>query len=176
MGAESIAPGCDGLVFLPYLTGERCPHADPDARGAFVGLTRRHTKAHLTRAVMEGVAFGLADLAALARSVGVRVDSVRVSGGGSASNLWRQILADCFNCPVARVSTTQGAAQGAAILAAVGAGAFDDVPTACRAIAREKDVIEPGTNAGKYRDMHGVYRSLYPALAATFKNLCSMSQ
>src|SRR5438093_616054 len=129
--AAEVSPGCEGLVFLPYLTGERTPHADPRARGAFVGLTLRHHHGHLIRAVMEGVALGLRDSLELIRGMGLPVTEIRVSGGGARSPLWRQILADVFRTDVATVTTTEGAAYGAALLAGGGRGVFPSVEAAC---------------------------------------------
>ena len=131
--AAAIPAGCEGLLYLPYLTGERTPYPDPLARGAFVGLTVRHTLPHLSRAVLEGVAFGLRDSFELIKSAGkVAVEQVRLSGGGAKSPLWRQILADIFATELVTVNTTEGAAFGAALLAGVGGGAWPDVDSACR--------------------------------------------
>ena len=135
--AASVPAGSDGLLFLPYLTGERTPHPDPRARGAFVGLTVHHGRAHLTRAVLEGVAFGLRDSLELTRNLGVPVSApIRATGGGSRGVLWRRILADVFREPVATTSTSEGAAQGAAMLAGVGVGWFASVEEACRELVR----------------------------------------
>src|SRR3954451_5206979 len=121
--AAQVPPGSDGLLFLPYLSGERSPHADPLARGAFVGLTLGHDRRHMTRAVLEGVAFGLRDGLDLMTAAGMPPPAqIRASGGGTASELWRQILADVLAAELATVETTEGAAYGAALLAGVGAG------------------------------------------------------
>ena len=170
--AESAPPGSDGLLFLPYLTGERTPHADPLARGAFVGLTVHHERAHLVRAVLEGVAFGLRDALELMRAAGLAApDQVRVTGGGSRSPLWRQILADVLDAPVATTSTAEGAAQGAAMLAAVGSGWFDDVPSACRAFVELGDALVPSSAVATYAGAYERYGELYPALAPTMQRL-----
>ena len=167
--AASVPAGSDGLLFLPYLTGERTPHPDPRARGAFVGLTIHHGRAHLTRAVLEGVAFGLRDSLELTRNLGVPVSApIRATGGGSRGVLWRRILADVFREPVATTSTSEGAAQGAAMLAGVGVGWFANVEEACRELVRLEDVIEPSADASAYEDAYARYRALYPALAPTF--------
>ncbi|MEE8460243.1 MAG: xylulokinase, partial [Phycisphaerales bacterium] len=163
--AAAVPAGCEGLLFLPYLTGERTPHADPLARGAFVGLTLRHGKAHLTRAVLEGVTFGLKDSLLLVRELGVDVSRVRVSGGGARSAMWRQLMADVFNLEVVTVNVTQGAAFGAALLAGVGIGAWPGVVEATRAVVRETDSVSPGADAAVYQDVYLRYRKLYPALA-----------
>jgi xylulokinase len=163
LAAEAPA-GCEGLVFLPYLTGERTPHNDPEARGAFVGLTARHTAAHLTRAVLEGVAYGLRDSLELVRALGLPVAPVRATGGGIKSALWRQILADVLQASLVTVNSTEGAAYGAAILAAVGVGNWRDVPQACAATIQETGVCSPGGPTPEYAAGYARYRALYPAL------------
>ena len=131
--AVPVPAGSEGLLFLPYLSGERTPHPDPLARGAFVGLTLRHGRGHLTRALLEGVAFGLKDSFSLIQAAGLSdIRQVRASGGGTKSALWRQILADVLGVELVTVNTTEGAAFGAALLAGVGAGNWADVPAACR--------------------------------------------
>jgi len=175
--AESIAPGSGGLIFVPYLTGERTPWPDPLARGGFVGLTVRHTRGHLTRAVMEGVAFGLKDSFTLIQGAGLgEIAEVRVSGGAAKSDLWRQIMADVLDTELLSVNTTEGAAFGAAICAAVGAGLYSDVPSACEAMIKVTDSTKPGENAAAYSDYYGVYRAQYPALKETFHALAGLDQ
>jgi xylulokinase len=170
--AEEVPAGSDGLLFLPYLTGERTPYPDPEARGAFVGLTIHHRRPHLTRAVLEGVAFGLRDSLELMRGLGVPVSgAIRATGGGSKSPGWRRILADVLREPVATTSTSEGAAQGAAMLAAAGLGWFASVEDACRELVRLGDVIEPSGDTSAYEDAYARYRALYPALAPTFHAL-----
>lgn len=171
--AASVPAGCEGLLFLPYLTGERTPHPDPLARGAFVGLTVRHTQPALTRAVLEGVAFGLRDSFELIKTAGqVTVQQVRVSGGGAKSPLWRQILADVLNAELVTVNTTEGAAYGAALLAGVGAGAWSNVAEACQAVLRLTGSTGPQPDqAALYERHYQVYRQLYPALSAIFHQL-----
>jgi xylulokinase len=173
--AEGVPAGGEGLVFLPYLTGERTPHPDPLARGAFVGLTARHTRGHLTRAVLEGVAFGLRDSLELIRQAGAAPSVLRVSGGGARSALWRQILADVLGATLARVSAVEGAALGAAVLAAVGAGAFASVAEACGQVAQETDAVTPGEAAGPYQEYYARYRALYPALREEFHALAHLA-
>lgn len=170
--AADIPPGAEGLLYLPYLTGERTPHPDPLARGAFVGLTVRHTLAHMTRAVLEGVAFGLKDGFTLMESAGLPADSlqVRVSGGGAKSPLWRQILADVIGAPLVSTSTTEGAAYGAALLAAVGAGVYPDVPSACAATIQTGQPTAP-QRPEAYIDAYATYQTLYPTLQSTFARL-----
>ena len=162
--AEAVEPGAEGLAFLPYLTGERTPHADPDARGAFIGLTVRHTRAHMTRAVLEGVAFGLRDGLELMREAGVALpDEFRASGGGTKSALWRQIVSDVLGVPLTGIATTEGAAFGAAVLAAVGAGWFSDVAAATEAMVQPRATTSPQRSSA-YDRPYELYRSLYPAL------------
>jgi len=168
--AQDVPAGSEGLLFLPYLTGERTPHPDPMARGAFVGLTLRHTQAHLTRAVLEGVAFGLRDSFELIKSAArVEARQVRVSGGGARSLLWRQILADVFETELVTVNTTEGAAFGAALLAGVGAGVWSDVPSACRAAIQITGQTEP--QGVSYERFYQNYCQLYPALQNLFPRL-----
>ncbi len=168
--AADIPAGAEGLVFLPYLTGERTPHPDPLARGAFIGLTVRHTQAHMTRAVLEGVAFGLRDSLDLMRSAGLAtIDQIRISGGGTRSTLWRQIIADILDTELVTVNSVEGAAYGAAILAAVGAGQYPDVATACDAMITVTGRTQPsGTD---YAKQHAVYSALYPALKDIYPQL-----
>jgi len=166
--AADVAPGCEGLLFLPYLTGERTPYPDPNARGVFFGLTLRHRKAHLTRAVLEGVSYGLRDSLELMRDLGLAVKQVRASGGGARSALWRQMLADVFDTPIVTVSVTQGAAYGAALLAGVGVEAYASVAEACETAVRVTGQNDPGRAAAIYADYYPRYRALYPALAAEF--------
>jgi xylulokinase len=166
--AAQASAGCEGLVFLPYLTGERTPYPDPQARGAYCGLTLRHGKSHMVRAVLEGVAYGLRDSLELMRNLGLPVEQVRGSGGGVRSSLWRQILADVFDTELVTVNVTEGAAYGAALLAGVGAGVYADVPEACARTVRVVDRVVPGTDAARYADYYTIYRSLYPALKPVF--------
>jgi xylulokinase len=168
--AVSVPIGCEGLLYLPYLTGERTPHPDPLARGAFVGLTVRHSLPHLSRAVIEGVSFGLRDSFELIKSgSGAEITQVRVSGGGAKSPLWRQILADIMNAELVTVNTTEGAAYGAALLAGTGAGIWPDVDSACRRTIHVTGSTQPNPTAvAEYERWYGVYRGLYPALKPTF--------
>ena len=171
--AENIPAGSEGLLFLPYLTGERTPHPDPLARGAFVGLTVRHGQAHMTRAVLEGVAFGLRDSFELMREAGLAsVEQVRITGGGARSSLWRQGLADIFGVGLVTLNADEGAAYGAALLAAVGNGIWPDVPSACRQVIQVTGRTEPqhGETA-VYDQRYAIYRALYPALRESFHHL-----
>jgi len=166
-----VAAGSDGLLFLPYLSGERTPHPDPLARAAFVGLTVRHSQPHLTRAVLEGVTFGLRDNFELMKQAGLAaVNQVRVSGGGTRSPLWRQILADVLGVEIVTINTSEGAAYGAALLAAVGNGAFSSVAAACQQLIQVTGRTEVGENAGIYNQLYPLYRQLYPALKPIFNS------
>ncbi len=170
-----VTPGSEGLLFLPYLTGERTPHPDPLARGAFVGLTVRHTQPHMTRAVIEGVAFGLRDSFELMKGLGLAgIDQVRITGGGARSPLWRQILADVFDAELVTVNTTEGSAYGAALLAATGAGAFPDMESACASAIHITGSTEPGPASNVYQDIYPLYRDLYPALRPSFNAIASV--
>jgi xylulokinase len=171
--AAEVPAGSEGLVFLPYITGERTPHPDPLARGAFIGLTVRHGLGHMARAVMEGVAFGLRDSVEL-MAAEMELGEVRVSGGGASSDLWLRIIADVIGLPVRIVGTAESAAHGAAMLAAVGAGAFDSVAKACEAAVELGEITEPGADAGIYTDVYGVYRDLYPVLREPFHRLAGL--
>ena len=168
-GVDQVPAGSDGLWFLPYLSGERSPHPDPLARGAFVGLTLGHDRRHLTRAVLEGAAYGLRDGLDLMREAGIPAPAqIRISGGGTASPLWRQILADVLGTELATVSTTEGAAYGAALLAAVASGWFATVDEATARLVRITPAAAPGRDAEAYVQGHARYRALYPALAPHF--------
>ncbi len=173
--AAEIQPGSDGLLFLPYLTGERTPHPDPLARGAFVGLTVRHAFPHLTRAVLEGVSFGLRDSFELMKNAGLKnISQVRVTGGGARSPLWRQILADIFNAEIVKVNSEEGAAYGAALLAATGSGVFQSVETACDATIQITGSTKPGKDQAVYEKLYPIYRALYPSLSPQFNKLAEI--
>ncbi len=170
--AGDVPAGSGGLLFVPYLSGERSPHPDPLARGAFVGLPVGHDRRHLTRAVLEGVAFGLRDGLDQMLAAGMpRPDQIRASGGGMNSPVWRQILADVLGVELATVSTTEGAGYGAGLLAAVGAGWFPTVEVAAAAWVRATTAASPGPDMATYADVRERYRELYPALAPTFHRL-----
>ncbi len=174
--ASRTPAGSEGLIFLPYLSGERTPHPDPLARAAWIGLTVRHTQAHLTRAVLEGVAFGVKDMFCLMRDAGLGpIEQVRLSGGGAKSPLWRQILADTLEAELVTVNTTEGAAFGAALLAGVGAGLWSDVDTACAETIFVQDRVSPDPETFTvYRSLHEQYQKLYPALKPTFEALANV--
>jgi xylulokinase len=163
--AASVPAGADGVTFLPYLAGERTPHADPDARGAFVGLALNHGREHLTRAVLEGVAFGLRDSLALLSELGVAAASGRVSGGGARSKLWLKIVASVLGVPLELTEAEEGAAYGAALLAGVSCGVFADVHEAVAACVRVRDRVDPDPALqAAYDEIYPRYRALYPAL------------
>jgi xylulokinase len=171
--AEAVPAGSEGLQFLPYLSGERTPYPDPLARGAFVGLTLRHGRGHLTRAVLEGVAFGLKDGFTLIQNAGVAaIEQVRASGGGTRSPLWRRILASVLEADLTTVGVVEGAAYGAALLAGVGAGAWPDVSTACSQVIRLVEITQPDeSTAVVYQQNYALYRQLYPALKPAFHQM-----
>jgi xylulokinase len=165
--AEAAAwePGTEGLLVQPYLQGERTPHADPDARGAFVGLQVRHDRGALVRALLEGVAYGLRDSLELLRAVGVDADVARVSGGGARSELWLEILASVLGLPLERTEAEEGAAYGAALLGAVREGLFADAREAVAATVRTRDRVEPRSDwQAAYEEGYARYRRLYPTL------------
>jgi xylulokinase len=174
--ATVVSPGSEGLLFLPYLTGERTPHPDPLARGAWIGLTNRHTRAHLTRAVLEGVAFGIKDSFTLIQNAGLgKIEQVRISGGGAKSPLWRQIMADVLGVELVTVNTTEGAAFGAAILAAVGVSTFKDVPAACEATIQITGRTSPSDHSAGYQEYYPRYQALYPILESEFKAISKLN-
>lgn len=168
--AEEAQPGAEGLLFLPYLSGERCPHPDPLIRGAFVGLDARHRRSHLARATLEGITFGLADNLDLVRALGIAPTTLLLSGGGARSRLWRRLCADVFRLPIETRGADEGAALGAALLAGVGVGVWTDVPTAARAATqgRPAETTNPDREAPELRRARRRFRALYPILAPFF--------
>jgi xylulokinase len=163
--AEAVPAGTEGLLFAPYLSGERTPYPDPQARGAFVGLTLAHTRAHCTRAVLEGVAFGLRDSLEILQAMGVSLHELRLTGGGAKSPLWRQILASVFGQPVHTLQAEEGPAYGVALLAGVGVGVWNSVPEACAATVQLADTTAPNPDDhAVYAQLYPRYRRLYPAL------------
>ena len=163
--AESAPPGSDGLLWAPYLFGERTPHLDPKARAAFVGITASHTRAHFVRAVMEGVAFSLRDSFSLFAELSIPVERIRLGGGGARSPLWRQIQADVYGLPVEILEAEEGGAYGAALLAGVGVGAWASVDAACAATVRVASTVEP-VHAEVMATQYRSFVRLYPALRA----------
>jgi len=173
--AARIPIGCEGLLFLPYLTGERTPHKDPYAKGAFAGLALCHTRAHMARAVLEGVAFGMRDSLEIIRGMGVPIDQVRASGGGARSVVWRQIQADVNKAPLVLINVDEGPAYGAALLAAVGTGLYASVEEACDATISVVDSCAPDPErARRYDAWFSEYQSLYRALAPGFRRVADL--
>jgi xylulokinase len=163
--AASAPAGADGLFWTPYLMGERTPHLDPYARAALVGLTASHTRAHVIRAILEGVAYSLRDTFSIFGEMKVPVETIRLGGGGARSRLWQQIQADVYGHAVQLVEADEGAAYGAALLAAVGGGTWASVDDACNAAVRVRERIEPEPAASTLMDQHyETYRLIYPAL------------
>ena len=174
----SVPVGSEGLFFLPYLTGERTPHPDPYARGAFVGLTVRHERKHLTRSVLEGVGFGLRDSFTLIEGSGLpKAKQVLISGGGAKSPYWRQILADVLNASLSTVNTSEGAAFGTALLAGAGVGIWPDIDSAHQKVIRITGTTHPDPEAAEKYDVHyRLYRELYPALKPAYDAISELSQ
>lgn len=173
--AENSKVGSNGIVFLPYLMGERTPHSDANARGVFFGLNVTANKGDMTRSILEGVAFGLRDSLEVIKDIHIELKEVRVSGGGARSYLWRRIIADVFNLPVALINAQDGAAYGAAILAAVGCGVYSSVEEACRELVEVKEVIKPNEkNSKKYDEVYKVFTKLYPSVKDNFEELAEV--
>jgi xylulokinase len=174
--ASEIAPGAEGLIFLPYLSGERTPHLDPRARGSFLGLTARHGVAHMTRAVMEGVVLSLRDSLEIMRRLALPVGQVRATGGGARSALWRELQADVYGVPIHRTTADEGPAYGAALLAGVAAGVYSDVEAACSTVRLRNEVTEPDPERTRiYDQLYEVYRSLYPATKEAMHRLAELA-
>jgi xylulokinase len=168
--AAKVAPGSDGLLWTPYLMGERTPHLDANARAALVGLTASHTHGHVIRAVLEGVAFSLRDTFTIFGEMNVPVRSIRLGGGGARSGLWRQIQADIYGHEVEIVEAEEGAAYGAAILAGVGAGRWPSVDAACNAIIRVIERVPARSDIAASMDRsYAAYRRVYPATKEIFR-------
>lgn len=172
--AEKAPPCCEGLLFLPYLQGERTPHKDPHARGVYCGISLRHGKEHMVRALMEGVIFGLKDSFDIVEELGIKVDEVRSTGGGGKSLFWRQMQADVFGKRVVRVNHDEGPAYGAALLAGVGAGVYPDVAAAADATVKIISVVKPRPDlTAVYAKAHERYRELYRALRDSFRSFAA---
>ncbi len=174
--AAAQAPlGAEGLLFLPYLTGERTPHKDPYAKAAWVGMSLRHKKPHMARAVLEGVAYAMRDSLEIIRGMGIPADEVRASGGGARSAFWRQILADTGHVPMVTINVDEGPAYGAAILASVAAGMHGSVEAACDIIIHETDRLQPvAENEKKYDAWFAEYRALYTSLAPAYRRIAEL--
>jgi xylulokinase len=166
--AAQTPPGAEGLIFLPYLTGERTPHGSAAARGVFFGLSPRHSRGHMARAVIEGVTFALGQSTTLLRGAGIAPSSVRLTGGGARSPFWRQIVADVFNCPVDIQPSDEGPAYGAALLAAVGRGAFSTIEEAGSRIQPSGRTMPRDNAVAVYARTANVFADLYTALKPMF--------
>ncbi len=170
--AAQAPPGCEGLIFLPYLTGERTPHANPNARGAWVGLTLRHGKNELIRSVMEGITYGMKDSLEIIRGMGIEVSEIRLSGGGARSEFWRQMQADVYGQPVCTINAEQGPAYGVALLAGVGTGVWSSVEEACDCCISVAAEYKPGRKArAAYRQFYPVFRRVYRSLRKDFDRI-----
>lgn len=170
--AAQAPAGAEGLIWLPYLMGERTPHLDAYARGGWIGLTAKHTRAHLVRSILEGVSYSLNDCLGIIESLGAEISAVRASGGGAKSKVWRTILAGVFRKPIATLQTQEGSAYGAALLAMVGTGAYGTVQEACRAVTVERQRTEPDPDLVEaYRVPYELFRELYPALRTVFPRM-----
>jgi len=174
--AQTAPPGCEGLFFLPYLTGERCPHPDPNARGAWIGITSRTTRAMLIRSLLEGVTFGMRDALTIMQNMGIHPTEIRASGGGARSEFWRQLQADIYSTPVVVTNAAEGPAYGAALLAGVGSGVWSTVNQACRAAIRPVDRIKPDKkSARRYDRSYATYVQLYPDLKSRFSDIAALA-
>ena len=169
--AAEAPPGCEGLIFLPYLSGERTPYADPWARGVYFGLSLRHRRAHLIRAILEGVSYGLRDSLEILRTMGLEISQVRASGGGARSKLWRQIQADVFDADLVTMNVDEGPAFGAALLAGVGAEVFAGVEEACDRTISISDHTVPDSDAAFYDTFYPIYQALYASLKDHFREI-----
>ena len=174
--ASDIKPGSEGCIFLPYLSGERTPHPDPHARGAFIGLSLRHGIGHMARSVLEGVSFGLNDSLTLMRGLGINPSNIILSGGGTSSSLWKQMLSDIFQSECTLVNAKEGAAYGAALLASVGIGVQKTVEQASKNWIRETENISPGKNVNTYNEFYSHYRNLYPSLKDHFHLISQITE
>ena len=173
--AAKAPPGCEGLFFLPYLTGERCPYPNPNARGGWIGLTARHDRPALIRSLIEGVTFGMNDALKIMADMGLSIKTVRLSGGGARSAMWRQLQADIYNQPTATINAQEGPAYGVALLAGVGTGVWTNVPQACKAAIRETERLRPNRRAAAlYAQYHAQYQRLYAALKDEYDRLAAL--
>jgi xylulokinase len=170
--AARVEPGCEGLIFLPYLIGERTPHGDANAKGVFFGLTLRHKKEHMVRSIMEGVTYGMRDSLEIISNLGLDVGQITATGGGARSALWRQMQADIYGAEVVTINIAEGPAFGAAIMAGVGAEVYSSIEEATGEIVKVTSSIQPMEyNLKVYEEYYQIYRSLYPALKPEFDNV-----
>ncbi|HHW48341.1 MAG TPA: xylulokinase [Clostridiaceae bacterium] len=173
--AEKVLPGSEGLIYLPYLMGERTPHLDPFARGVFFGLSAKHEKSHMLRAVMEGVVYSLRDCIDIIRDMGIETKEVRASGGGGRSSLWRQMQADVFGADIYTINSSEGPALGVALLAGVGTGVYKDIREACDTVIKVKTKQEANWDLyKKYDEYYKIYKQLYKSLKQDFVALASI--
>lgn len=174
---KDILPGSNRLLYLPYLMGERTPHLDPHCRGVFFGLSPMHTRAHLIHALMEGVAYSLADCVDVLKELQIHVTNMMACGGGGKNRLWRQMLADLYQCSLTTIAQTEGPALGAAILAGVGSGIYRDIEEACELMIETDQVMEPiKESAACYQKYHAVYKELYHQLKGSFQHLAALPE
>ncbi|MEM7809425.1 MAG: FGGY-family carbohydrate kinase, partial [Planctomycetota bacterium] len=176
--AEKAPIGSEGLFFMPFLTGERCPYPDPDARACWIGMTRRTQPAHLVRSLIEGVTYNMGRMLEIMRGeMGVNIRQVRTTGGGAKSAFWRQLQADIYDAPVATTNSEEGAAFGAALLAGVGLGNYKSVPAACKQLIKAGDVVRPKKRSAEaYKKYVEVYAKQYERLAPTFQDIKSLDE
>jgi xylulokinase len=170
--AAAVKPGSEGLFFLPYLAGERTPHADPDARGCWIGLTLAHTRGHMIRSLMEGVTMAMRDTIDIIRELQVPVNEVRATGGGAASPLWLQMQADLFGYKISTINSAQGPALGVALLAGVGAGHWKNIVEATTAVIKTTGTSRPNAaTSRRYEQVCPIFRGLYQSLKGDFKKI-----
>jgi xylulokinase len=175
--AATVSPGSEGLFFLPYLVGERTPHQSASARGAFIGATIRHTKKHFTRAVLEGITFGMKDSLAIMEGLGVEIKQIRLTGGGAKSAFWRRLQANIYGREVALVNASEGPAFGAALLAGAGTRVYGDLVDAVENAVRVTETIAPDSEQAKhYAELFGIYQELYPVLRSSFMRIHSLER
>src|SRR3954468_3142911 len=175
--AQKAPPGCEGVFFLPYLTGERCPHPDPCARGGWIGITSRTLRRDLVRSVMEGVTFGMRDALEIMREMNIPVAQVRASGGGARSKFWRQLQADIYNAPIVTTNASEGPAYGVALLAGVGTGVWKSVEEACKRSIKQTEKVRPAKkSSANYERFYGTYRKLYGDLKDRFEEMTALAQ
>jgi xylulokinase len=173
--AERVLPGSNGLLYLPYLIGERTPILDADAKGVFFGLSTLHKKRDMIRAVMEGVTYSLRDCMEIIKEMGVEVSEVRASGGGGKSKLWKQMQADIFGTPMTTINSSEGPALGVALLAGVGTGVYSNVAQACDTAIKVKNIQQPDMALHeKYSKLYSLYGQLYRSLKNDFKDLSAI--
>ncbi|MDF2524494.1 MAG: xylB, partial [Clostridiales bacterium] len=170
--AGNVEACCNGLIYLPYIMGERTPHLDPNAKGVFFGLSAKHEKKDMLRAVMEGVVYSLRDCLEVIKEMGVDISEVRASGGGGKSSLWRQMQADTFGLNINTINSSEGPALGAALLAGVGAGVYSSVVEACDAVIKVRTTETANLEIHKrYTKFYNIYKQLYYSIKKDFKDL-----